>query len=154
MIGLGLLMFALFVNLTAKDYGDRVRVTVTCLVPLALFELAVYSYGREALGEVYFWLSCLVSMAVVVTLQMFKRSPLSTSIQSINLVATIIHVYGLYCYHEGLGYAYYTPLIFAALLLEWLRLLKRTDKDGIFWANIWLHDNANNDSSLCKRGDS
>lgn len=152
MISLGLLMFALFVNLTIRDGGDRVRVTAICLIPLGLFELVAYSMGD--MGEVYFWLAGLVSMAVVVTLQMFDRSPLSSSIQAINFGATLIHLYGLYCFHEGLGYTFYTPLIFSALILECLRLLIRTKKDGVFWSNHWLQHNADNHSGVCQRGDS
>lgn len=154
MISLALLTFALFVNLTIRDHGDRVRVTAICLIPLAIFQAVVYYYGREALGEVYFWLSCLISMTVVVALQMFPRSPLSTSIQAINFAATLIHLYGLYCFHEGLPWTFYTVLIFSALILEWIRLLKRTKKDGVFWSSHWIQHHINNDSGLCQRGDS
>jgi hypothetical protein len=152
MISLALLMFALFVNLTIKGRGDAVRVTAICLVPLGIFQVVVYYYGKENLGEVYFWLAALVSMSVVVTAQMFQRSPLSTSIQIIHLVATIIHLYGLHCFNYELGYALYSPLIYIALIAEWLRLMIRTKKDGIFWSNHWLRHNADNHSLLHERG--
>jgi len=153
MISLALLMFALFANLTIRDRSDCVRVTIICLIPLGIFQLVIGFYGKENLGEVYFWLAALVSMFVVVTAQMFERSPLSTSIQVINLAATIIHLYGLHCFNYELGYALYTPLIYIALIAEWLRLMIRTKKDGIFWSNHWLLDNANHNSELLKRGD-
>ncbi|MBL4800211.1 MAG: hypothetical protein JKY50_22675 [Oleispira sp.] len=153
MISLALLTFALFANLTIRDRGDAVRVTAICLVPLGMLQAVVLYYGRENLGEVYFWLAALVSMFVVVAIQMFERSPLSTSIQVINLVATLIHLYGLHCFNYELGYALYSPLIYIALITEWLRLMRRTKKDGIFWSNHWLRHNAGNHSLLHERGD-
>ncbi|MBL4632124.1 MAG: hypothetical protein JKY14_13595 [Paraglaciecola sp.] len=153
MISLALLTFALFVNLTIRDRGDAARVTAICLIPLGMFQVVIFYYGRENIGEVYFWLAALVSMFVVVTAQMFERSPLSTSIQVINLVAAMIHLYGLHCFNYDLGYALYSPLIYIALIAEWLRLMIRTKKDGVFWSNHWLRNNADNHSLLSERGD-
>ena len=152
MLSLLLLFFALVFNWTVNEPSDRVKVNLICLIPLGLF-IAV-DYLVPDMGDGYFLLSCVLSLFVIVALGLLPRSPLSTHIQIINMIAMPIHLYGLYCFYNFLDYQLYSILITSAIILEWLRLMIRTKTDGVYWSNIWLRNIDNNDTCSSKRGDS
>jgi len=152
MLSLLLLFSALVFNLTVNEESDRVKVNLICLLPLGLF--AAVDYLVPDMGDGYFLLSCVLSLFVVVALGLLKRSPLSTHIQIINMMAMPIHLYGLYCFYNFMDYQLYTILITFAIILEWLRLMIRTKTDGIYWSNIWLRINSGDANCSSKRGDS
>ena len=152
MLSLILLMSALVLNWTINEDSDRVKVNLVCLIPLGLFMSVDYFYPD--MGDGYFILSCVVSLIVIVVLGFMPRSPLSTHIQIINMIAMPIHLYGLYCFYNYLDYNLYTILITFAIILEWLRLIVRTKTDGVYWSGLWLRNISSNDNCSSKRGDS
>lgn len=152
MLSLLLLFAALVFNWTVNEESDRVKVNLICLIPLGLFSAVEY-YIKD-MGDGYFFLSCVLSLFVIVALGMLPRSPLSTHIQIINMMAMPIHLYGLYCFYNDVDYQIYTILITFAIILEWLRLMIRTKTDGIYWSNSWLRNISGDDNSSAKRGDS
>jgi len=152
MLSLLLLFFALVFNWTVNEESDRVKVNLICLLPLGLF--TAVDYYISDMGDGYFFLSCVLSLFVIVVLGLLPRSPLSTHIQIINMMAMPIHLYGLYCFYNDVDYQIYTILITFAIILEWLRLMIRTKTDGIYWSGIWLRGIDSDDSGRGQRGDS
>lgn len=126
MISITLLIIAIVFNATLNEREGRSWVGLSIIIPTGLHLLLSPDLGpMQYFGSVA--LACLVTFAL---LEFLPDTPLTTSIQAIQIVGILINLLGYVMWFAVQEVWLYNAIIIFLVAVEWLRLMVRTTDDG------------------------
>jgi|9_EtaG_2_1085328.scaffolds.fasta_scaffold23774_6 hypothetical protein len=119
-----LLVIALFYQIT-KNYNGRALLTLVILTVTMGHYLVFDGFGSFS----YYGTAALCNLSILIYIWFLPISPMRADIALIQLIAMIAHLAGFAFYNHEIQPAAYSSMVNVLMVLEWLRLMIRTERD-------------------------
>lgn len=143
MISITLLIIAIVFNATLNEREGRSWVGLAILIPTGAHLILSSDLGPlQYFGSVA--AACLITFTL---LEFLPDSPLTTSMQAIQIVGIGVNVLGYVMWFAVQEVWLYNAVIMALVAIEWIRLMVRTKDDGEHAASNFMRAISGNASS-------